>query len=64
MTKRKPGRPPGKKSDPNFVQISAYITKSTYRATKIRCFEEDQELSIVIQQLLDEWLSRTQNTEK
>ncbi len=61
----KVGRPRGKKSDPNYVQICGYVTRTTYRAVKIRCFETDQEISQVLQHLLDEWLaiSLNQNAE-
>lgn len=54
--KRKPGRPPGKRSNPNYVQIAGYITKPTYRAVKIKCINEDKEISEVLQILLDQWL--------
>jgi len=54
--KRGRGRPPGKKSDPTYTQVTGYIRKTTYRALKIRCAERDVEISEVLQQLLDEWL--------
>jgi hypothetical protein len=55
--KRGRGRPPGKKSDPNYTQVMGYIRKDTYRALKIRCAQDDVEISQVLQQLLDAWLN-------
>ena len=31
------GRPRGKRSDPNFEQITAYIRKQTHQASKLPC---------------------------
>jgi hypothetical protein len=54
--KIKAGRPPGKKSDPNYIQITGYVKRQTYRAVKIRCFEEDLEISEIMEILFEEWL--------
>lgn len=59
MAEGKPGRPRGKKSDPNYIQITSYLSKKTHRAVKIRLAELDMERSDVIETLLQEWLERT-----
>ncbi len=59
MSDGKPGRPKGKRSNPNFIQITSYISKKTYRAVKIRCAELDMNRSDLIEELLEEWLERT-----
>ncbi len=55
----KRGRPKGKRSDPNFEQVTAYIRKETYRQTKITLLSDDaqQDFSELIESLLTEWLS-------
>ena len=49
----------GKRSDPDYVQISAYIRKETHRLAKRKLLEEDSErdLSDVIEELLSNWVS-------
>ncbi len=49
----------GKRSDPDYVQISAYIRKETHREAKRKLLEEDSErdLSDVIEELLRNWVS-------
>ena len=59
----KRGRPKGKRSDPDYEQVTAYIKKETYRSTKIALLQqgEVQDFSLLVEQLLAEWLS-TQNS--
>ncbi|MDY7022281.1 MAG: hypothetical protein SWJ54_13135 [Cyanobacteriota bacterium] len=57
----KRGRPKAKRSDPNFTQISAYIRKETHRKVKMKLLEieSDQDLSELVEQLLQGWLSES-----
>jgi hypothetical protein len=58
----KRGRPKGKRSHPDYEQVTAYIKKDTYQDIKITLLREGQkrEFSELIQELLDDWLkSRT-----
>jgi hypothetical protein len=59
----KRGRPKGKRSDPDYEQVTAYIKKETYRQTKIALLQQGdvQDFSLLVEQLLAEWLS-TQNS--
>ncbi len=59
---KKRGRPTAKRSDPDFMQVTAYIRKETHRKTKIRLLEEGQgrEFSELVEVLLEEWLDRKQ----
>lgn len=52
------GRPPGKRSDPDFVQTTAYIRGDTYKAVRIALIEEDEgrEYSELVEELLSKWL--------
>lgn len=56
-TKRR-GRPSGKRSDPDYVQTTAYVRGDTYKAVRIALIEEDQgrEYSELVEELLSKWL--------
>lgn len=54
----KRGRPKGKRSHPDYEQVTAYIKKDTYQEIKISLLREGQkrEFSELIQELLENWL--------
>lgn len=51
----------GKRGDPNFTQVTAYIRKETHRQVKLALLQEgsDREFSELVENLLAEYL-RTQ----
>jgi len=50
------GRPPGKRSDPGFEQVTAYIRKETHQAVKIELLKSGrQEFSELVEALLQQW---------
>jgi hypothetical protein len=50
-------RPPGKRSDPDFEQVTAYIRKETHKAVKIELLKNGrQEFSELVEELLQQWL--------
>ncbi|MET0754379.1 MAG: hypothetical protein ABWZ66_13435 [Pyrinomonadaceae bacterium] len=53
------GRPNGKRSNENYRQVTAYVNKETYKRTKMKLLENDnnQEFSELIDDLLLKWLS-------
>ena len=55
----KRGRPKGKRSDPNYEQVTAYIKKETYRQIKIALLQQEdvQDFSELVEKLLAEFLS-------
>lgn len=53
---RGPGRPPGKRSDDAFRQVSALVRRDTYKAAQRRLLDEEREFSELVQALLDRWL--------
>ena len=63
VAKNKRGRPPAKRSDPDFLQVTAYIRKETHRKTKIRLLEEGKgrEFSELVEVMLEEWLGQKQS---
>lgn len=54
---RKVGRPPGKRSDPNYQQVTVLLRSQTYRAARKRLLDEDKEVSELLNELLDAWLN-------
>lgn len=52
------GRPKGKRSNPDFEQVTAYIRKQTHQGVKIALLQEgeDREFSELVEELLSEWL--------
>jgi hypothetical protein len=56
-TSRSVGRPPGKRSNPDWEQITLFIRKDTKRAALRRLVDDDsnRDLSEVIEQLLAKW---------
>lgn len=56
---QKQGRPRGKRSNPDYEQVTAYIRRNTYTEVKIALLQsgKGQEFSELIEELLTEWLS-------
>jgi hypothetical protein len=54
------GRPTGKRTDPDYSQVTAYIRKSTHHGVKLRLLQEGQgrEFSELVEELLAGWLQR------
>lgn len=57
------GRPKGKRSDPAFEQVTAYVRKETYLQTKMALLQEgnDRDFSQLVEELLGAYL-RTQKS--
>lgn len=55
----KRGRPKGKRSNPDFEQVTAYVRSKTYRQTKIALLQQEEleDFSELVEELLSEWLS-------
>lgn len=52
------GRPSGKRSDPDYEQITAYVRRETYRDVKIALLLEGKgaDVSELLEILLSDWL--------
>ena|ERR671932_427905 len=58
----RPKRPRGKKGDPAYTQVTAYIKTDTYQRTQIRLLQlrgKKKEVSELLQELLTDWLERS-----
>jgi hypothetical protein len=52
------GRPRAKRSSKDFAQATAYVKKETYTAVKHLLLDQKKEYSILVQELLDDWLQK------
>lgn len=52
------GRPRAKRSSSDFAQATAYVKKETYTAVKHLLLDQKKEYSILVQELLDDWLQK------
>jgi hypothetical protein len=55
--KRKRGRPPAKKSDPNYSRHTVILKKKSVKALKHYLIDAEMEMSELFQQLLDDFLA-------
>lgn len=66
---KKPGRPRGRRSDPNYTQISAYVPLDLYIDIQTELLKEKKskrqrsatDVSGLVEQLLREWLKQRQD---
>ena len=58
LPKPRRGRPPGKRSDPGFVQVTAYVPADLHHEIKLALLKERQgrEFSELVGDLLKGWL--------
>lgn len=61
---RSADRPRGKRSDPAYEQISAYVRKHTYRDVKVALLlhHGGQDVSDLIEELLSAWVQQQNKT--
>jgi len=58
-----PGRPPGKSSNPEWEQTTVQLKRATKQAARAILLTRDrQDLSEVLQQLLEQWVEREQKS--
>ena len=56
---RKVGRPPGKKSDPDYSQVTVYLRKANHLAAKKRLIDDGKEFSELVDDLVSTWLQNS-----
>ena len=55
--KKRAGRPNGKRTNPNYGQVTAYIPKTLHEEVKIALIKEGRkEFSTLVEELLSEWM--------
>jgi hypothetical protein len=55
---KKMGRPPGKRSDPDYTQVTAYMRKDTYQAAQKLLIDLDRDFSDLPQDLVNDWVRK------
>ncbi len=53
---RKRGRQAGKRSNPDYIQVGAYIPKTVDKDVKRKLLDEDMDFSDLVTKLLQDWL--------
>jgi hypothetical protein len=48
----------GKRGDPDYRQVSAYVRKDTHQKVKMALLKEDLEFSELVEDLLRDWLAK------
>ncbi|AZI45069.1 hypothetical protein EHF33_19490 (plasmid) [Deinococcus psychrotolerans] len=56
VSPKKVGRPPGKRSNPDYQQVTALLHAQTYLKVRQRLLAENREVSELINDLLVDWL--------
>ena len=59
---KKAKRQNGKRKNPAYQQLTAYVPKETFRQMKVALLREDQEISELIQELIEAWLDSKRPT--
>jgi hypothetical protein len=60
---RKRGRPAGKRSNPEYAQVTAYIPRALHDEVKILLIREGgREFSELVTELLSEWMQKRETT--
>jgi hypothetical protein len=52
-------RPRGKRSDPNYEQVGAYIPKTLNKKVKRLLIDEDGDFSDLVTKLLEDWVEQS-----
>ena len=58
-TKSKMGRPPGKKSNPEYTQVTVYLRKEVHQAARKLLIDEQRQFSDLVGDLVSQWISDT-----
>lgn len=57
--KKGPGRPPGKRTNPAYQQVTVYIPRALHDKVKIALIQEGRkEFSELVEELLTDWSNR------
>ena len=54
----KTGRAPGKKTDPNYTQVTVYLRKDVHNTARKLLIDEHRQFSDLVGALVSEWLDR------
>ncbi len=57
ITPLKMGRPPGKKTDPNYTQVTVYLRKDVHNAARKLLFDDRRQFSDLVDDLVSRWIA-------
>jgi hypothetical protein len=55
-TTAKMGRPPGKKTNPEYTQVTVYLRKDVHRQAKKLLIDDGREFSELVDELVNTWV--------
>jgi hypothetical protein len=55
---RSAGRPPGKKTDPAYRQVTVYLQDDVHRAARKLLLDDRKQFSDLVNELVTEWVKR------
>ena len=58
----KMGRPAGKKTNPEYTQVTVYLRKEVHRQAKKLLIDDGREFSELVDELVSKWASDTQKS--
>jgi hypothetical protein len=58
----KMGRPPGKKADPKYVQVTVYLRKDVHRAARKLLLDDGGQFSDLVDDLVNRWVVEKQTS--
>lgn len=58
IEKRGPGRPPGKRTNPDYQSVTTFLHKQTYIDVQKALIGTGQDFGDIVDDLLKDWLSR------
>ena len=60
----KTGRPPGKKSNPEYSQVTVYLRKGIHQTAKKFLIDDEKEFSELVDVLVSNWIAERQKSER
>lgn len=58
----KMGRPPGKSSDPDYIQVTVYLRKSVHQTARKMLIDERRQFSDLVDELVSRWIQQNEKS--
>ena len=55
-------RPPGKSSDPHYIQVTVYLRKSVHQTARKMLIDERRQFSDLVDELVDQWIQHSEKS--
>lgn len=60
---RRLGRPPGKKTSPDYVQVTVYLRRSVHQSARKLLIDERRQFSDLVDELVENWVQKSERLE-